>query len=94
MRAPRWVHRIRAWYGGYFWLPCTNCGRYGGGHEWRLSPNGHFNSVWGWSKDPVAPRPVQWGICQACTEAGVGCRSHAEAGWHHEDCEFAPAPRS
>jgi hypothetical protein len=29
----RWVHRVRAWLGHYFWLPCPLCGRGFGGHE-------------------------------------------------------------
>jgi hypothetical protein len=28
-----YVERFRAWLGGYFWLPCPNCGRMFGGHE-------------------------------------------------------------
>ena len=30
----RFVHRIIAWAGGFFWLPCPRCGREFGGHEW------------------------------------------------------------
>ena len=33
MTMPRWVHRFRAWLGGYFWTPCPRCGRMFGGHE-------------------------------------------------------------
>ena len=33
MGLPRWVHRVRARLGGYFWLPCPECGRMFGGHE-------------------------------------------------------------
>jgi hypothetical protein len=35
MRLPRWVHKLYAGMFGYFWLPCTLCGREYGGHEWR-----------------------------------------------------------
>lgn len=94
MRLPRWAHRYWAWQCGYFWLPCPSCGVYSGGHEWVTDRSGHINSIWGWSRDAVNPIPMQWGICKACTAKGVGCRSHAEAGWYHEGCEFAPAPRS
>ena len=27
------LERLKAWRGGYFWLPCPNCGRMFGGHE-------------------------------------------------------------
>ena len=30
---PRWLHRVYAAVGGYFWLPCPCCGRKFGGHE-------------------------------------------------------------
>lgn len=33
MTLPRWLHRLYAWAGGYFWLPCPHCGRHFGGHE-------------------------------------------------------------
>jgi hypothetical protein len=29
----RLLERLRAWFGGYFWLPCPICGRMFGGHE-------------------------------------------------------------
>lgn len=32
---PRWMHRIWARFGGYFWLPCPVCNQYFGGHEVR-----------------------------------------------------------
>jgi len=34
LRPWRWIHRARAKFGGYFWLPCALCGRFYGGHEW------------------------------------------------------------
>lgn len=96
MRLPRWVHRYWAWQCDYFWLPCSSCGVPTGGHEWkRLNDSTkHFSAIWGWSDDPVRPQPIQRGICGECTSKGVGCRSYAAAGWYHEGCEFAPAPRS
>ena len=30
---PRFLHRLYANVMGYFWLPCPNCGRMFGGHE-------------------------------------------------------------
>jgi hypothetical protein len=33
LRAARWANRVYAWLGGYFWLPCPQCGRMFGGHE-------------------------------------------------------------
>lgn len=31
---PRWLQKIKAAQGGYFWLPCLMCGEDFGGHEW------------------------------------------------------------
>lgn len=31
---PRWLEQIKAYLGGYFWLPCTLCREPYGGHEW------------------------------------------------------------
>lgn len=33
MTTPRWIERLRAFFGGYFWMPCPLCERYFGGHE-------------------------------------------------------------
>ena len=33
MKRPRWIERLRAFFGGYFWLPCPICRRNFGGHE-------------------------------------------------------------
>jgi len=33
LKKPRWVQRLIAFFGGYFWLPCPICGRKFGGHE-------------------------------------------------------------
>lgn len=33
MKLPRFLHCIYAFCFGYFWLPCSICGRYFGGHE-------------------------------------------------------------
>jgi len=30
---PRWLQRLVALFGGYFWLPCPLCGEKFGGHE-------------------------------------------------------------
>jgi hypothetical protein len=30
---PRWLQRLRAYLGHYFWLPCPICNQYFGGHE-------------------------------------------------------------
>lgn len=31
---PRWLQKVKADRGGYFWLPCPMCGEEFGGHEW------------------------------------------------------------
>ena len=62
---PRWLHRIIAAVGGYFWLPCPSCGQMFGGHEWR--PNS-----WIFVVDPDHPDGyTNMGICPVCTRAGV-----------------------
>lgn len=33
-RAPRWLQRIAAWWGGYFWMNCYRCGKGFGGQQW------------------------------------------------------------
>jgi predicted RNA-binding Zn-ribbon protein involved in translation (DUF1610 family) len=33
-KKPRFVQRIKAFSGSYYWLPCPICGEYYGGHEW------------------------------------------------------------
>ena len=43
----RWWHWLRAFLGGYFWLPCVLCGRKYGGHE-RLQ--GHLMLSWSQGK--------------------------------------------
>jgi DNA-directed RNA polymerase subunit RPC12/RpoP len=30
----RWFNRLYAFINGYFWLPCSLCGKNFGGHEW------------------------------------------------------------
>lgn len=30
---PRWMHRVYAYFAGYFWAPCPICDRPFGGHE-------------------------------------------------------------
>lgn len=53
-RKPRWLQRIRAWLGAYFWLPCQLCGEYYGGHEWN-------------SKDILLETPSKGrGVCANC----------------------------
>ncbi len=32
-RAPAWWRRLRAWAGGWFWLPCPRCGKHFAGYE-------------------------------------------------------------
>ena len=58
-KQPRWFQRLRAFFGGYFWLPCHLCGEYFGGHEWS---NGSvlFDT----------PHSGE-GICDNCTEKAI-----------------------
>jgi len=55
-RKPRWLQQLRAWLGGYFWLPCPICGEYFGGHEWSTEKG----ATW-WQ----SPGPGK-GVCDNC----------------------------
>jgi hypothetical protein len=63
---PRFLHRWYAGTFGYFWLPCTLCGRESGGHEWK-DRDGKSSAI------PDPDRPGMWrGICPVCTRSGRG----------------------
>lgn len=88
-RLPRWAHRIYAWLGGYFWLPCPVCGEHFSGHEIgrAVGATEHLDSI------PLFPsmRRESPGraICPTCIRRGMGCL----AWWPrliHPDCQFAP----
>lgn len=63
---PRSMHRWYAKAFGYFWLPCSLCGRYTGGHEWK-DRDGKSSVI----AHPDRPGILR-GICAACTRAGYG----------------------
>jgi hypothetical protein len=79
--------------GGYFWLPCPECGEYFGGFEWRKY-GGHFDTIPAESDpgdSPGSERAI--GICPECTYAGVGCRAHVEKRRrYHRGCEAVDPP--
>jgi predicted RNA-binding Zn-ribbon protein involved in translation (DUF1610 family) len=60
-------NRLRAWLGGYFWLPCPICGQHFGGHEavgadLRVVP----------LTSPI-PQTVSYKfVCPGCTALGRG----------------------
>lgn len=60
----RKLNKIIAALGGYFWLPCSECGQSFGGHEWQI----RFDK-------PIANAEGK-GICPDCTEAGRGSWPH------------------
>jgi hypothetical protein len=64
---PRWMHRLYAAVGGYFWSPCASCGRMMGGHEWR--DRGPYSGSLPCPADGVR-RFVA--LCPACTREGRG----------------------
>jgi hypothetical protein len=33
----RFWNRLKALWGGFFWMPCPICGKNFGGHEWRVT---------------------------------------------------------
>lgn len=39
----RWLQKVIAWFGGYFWLPCPICLKNFGGHEWADGHHGLYN---------------------------------------------------
>ena len=86
MKVRRLLAKLYAAFSGHFWLPCQECGRKYGGHEWRIV-DGHFKTI------PVGDQQAGWrmskGICPACTGTGVGCLAHAEWGKYHFGCRFA-----
>lgn len=65
---PRWMHRLYALRGGYFWEPCTLCGRPTGGHEWK-DRNGLSSTI---TVEVREHGRTGKGICPACTRAGLG----------------------
>lgn len=60
MKLPRWVHRLWAFFFGYFWLPCPLCGEKFGGYEWRVD-------------EPSSSIMLSWseghGVCPNCHAA-------------------------
>lgn len=66
MKHRRW-NRFRAWFGGYFWIPCPLCNQMFGGHEWR-DYDGNPMSIP--HPDGVPGHGI--GICPDCTRAGKG----------------------
>lgn len=85
---PRAAHQAFANLFGWFWVACPHCGQHFGGHEWRRmdraadSGAGHIATLW----TPIdQPRPA---ICPSCTQAGVGCLSHAAHGNRHARCPY------
>jgi len=55
---PRWLHKVIAKVGHFFWLPCPRCGREFGGHEWRYA----FQEV----ADDPPERGRGRGVCPWC----------------------------
>jgi hypothetical protein len=97
MHPPSWyVRQARAAALGYFWLPCPSCGNHFSGEEWQIEEGdaAHFASL------PAAPEPDDppheesaFGICSACTYAGIGCRAYAERYQrYHPGCEAVDPP--
>lgn len=70
---PRWLQRIKAQTGGYFWLPCSMCGEEYGGHEW-----GGTLMV---SRDRGAM------VCANCAEEAQR-RNRARSDWVEPDAVF------
>lgn len=64
----KWLHRLYAFFGGYFWLPCPLCGDHFGGHQWR-----DYDGLSADIDDPSGPEPSSGlAICPRCTRAGRG----------------------
>ena len=52
----RTLNRIRAFLGGYFWLPCPLCDEMFGGHEWQTGNDLYTSPV------------IGVGVCPDCGE--------------------------
>lgn len=63
---PRWFHNLRAFFGGYFWMPCPVCRRMYGGHE------EHFG-VW----DPEHPTRG-FSVCSQKCQRDYDGKTHEE----------------
>lgn len=65
---PRWLWHFLAWTQGYFWMPCSRCGRMFGGNEWGGSvwwPEKHYSGGSGccpWCPDQYYPSTLSLGI--------------------------------
>lgn len=80
--------RLRAFLGGYFWLPCPSCGNYFASCEWVRDPedldassipNGPPKFVAASDgSDLSIVTTTGIGICPACTADGVGTRAWDE----------------
>lgn len=64
----RLLHKIYAWFFGYFWLPCPVCGKEFGGHE---VANKHTSAL-------VCENGHAYGVCPnpKCSEE-ARARNHA-----------------
>lgn len=60
----RILNKIHAKLYGYFWLPCSVCKQYFGGHEWKANIAGNSGTIWTGNTGV--------GICPDCTKAGKG----------------------
>ena len=71
-RLKKWrlLNRIRAFWGGYFWLPCPICGEYFGGHEWS-------ETLW---TSSCKGQKRGMGVCIDCKEKAR--RMNKKRGWH------------
>ena len=63
---PRMIHWIIATWGGLFWLPCTLCGKYRGGHE----KGGYLSTSYGQGV----------GVCNDCVKKAN--RRNKESNYH------------
>jgi len=69
VRLPTFIRRYQARVGGYFWLPCPQCGEMFGGHECgsvhvQMRGSGRILCRW------CAPRRKLYRVTQYCT--GIG----------------------
>jgi len=66
---PRWVHQFYARRMGYFWLRCSICREYLGGHEWDTERglrvgrvgNNYYQGACNDCLDEAERRNLEWG---------------------------------
>ena len=71
---PRPLHFLISAYGSYYWMPCSLCGRWYGGHE----PCGSLNTSWHGGHT----------VCRKCASKADAKNKAREAEFNRQEDEF------